>query len=254
MPKVRSAAAQAIDLDDGLAEPHTSLAWARFHDWDWAGAEEEFKRAIAVNPAYPNARIWYGDLLTASGRFDEALVQLNYAAENSPLSPVVNLALASRLYYAHQYVPAIEQCEKTLSLEPSFVPAHLLKGRAQLQKGQIPEAGVELQKALDLSEGDTNELAAQAYGQAIAHRQDEARRILEELKLRSQQTYVQPMAVAVIYIALGEKDAAFDWLAKAYDDRSASLVFLKVDPMFEPLHGDARFSDLVRRIGLSPAK
>jgi serine/threonine protein kinase/tetratricopeptide (TPR) repeat protein len=254
MPKVRSAASKALALDNGLAEAHTSLAWARFHDWDWAGAETEFKRAIALDPSYPTARVWYGDFLSAMGRFDEARAELDSAAETNPSSPVLGLALASRLYYARQYAAAIEQCQKTLAMESTFTPAHLLLGQANLAKGQFPEALAELKKALELSEGDTNELAALAYGHTVAHEAAEARKILQELKERSQQTYVQPLSLAMIHIGLGERDEAFTWLSKAFDDRSAGLVYLKVDPVFDSISSDARFAALVRRIGLPGAK
>jgi len=253
MPKVRTAAARALELDDNLSEAHTSLGWARFHDWDWAEAEKEFTRAISLNPANPTAHVWYGDFLTALGRADEALPQLNLAAASNALSPVVSLALASQLYYTRQYAKAIEQSQKTLALEPTFVPAQLLLGRALLQNGQIPEGSAALQKALELSQGDTNELAALGYGHAIARRSAEARKIVAELKSRSQQTYVQPIAMAKIYVGLGEKDAVFDWLARAYEDRSAGLVYLKVDPVFEPVSSDGRFLELARKIGFPAA-
>ncbi|PWT97610.1 MAG: hypothetical protein C5B51_31080 [Terriglobia bacterium] len=254
MPKIRSGATQAIQLDDSLAEAHTSLAWARYHDWDWAGTEEEFRRAISLNPSYPTAHLWYGDFLSAMGRFDEAQAELNTAASSSPQSTAITLALASRLYYARQYVQTIEQSQKALVMEPSFVPAHLLLGRAQLQRGQSAEALTELSKALELSEGDTNALAAMAYGDAVAHKAAEARKILGELGERSQQTYVQPLAVAVIHIGLNNKDEAFRWLGKAFDDRSAGLVYLKVDPVFDAIRSEPRFVDLVRRIGLPSAR
>ncbi len=125
MPNIRSSAAKAIELDDNLAEAHTSLAWARFHDWDWLTAGKEFKRAIELNPNYPTAHIWYADFLIAIGQFDAAEPELDRALETNPLSPLINLALASRLYYARRYAPAIEQCQKTLALDSGFVPAHL---------------------------------------------------------------------------------------------------------------------------------
>jgi serine/threonine-protein kinase len=254
MPKVRVAASKAIQLDDGLAEAHTSLAWERFHDWDWPGAETEFRRAIALDPSYPTARVWYGDFLSAMGRFDEAQTQLVSAAETNPLSPVIGLALASRLYYARQYSAAIEQCQKTLAMESTFIPAHHLLGEAHLASGQFPEALAELKKALGLSEGDTNELAALAYGHAVAHQLVEARKILQELGDRSRQTYVQPLALAKIHIGLDKHDEAFNWLGKAFADRSAGLVYLKVDPVFDSISSDARFADLVRRVGLPAAR
>lgn len=253
MPKVKIAAAKAIELDDGLAEAHTSLAWARFHDWSWIGAENEFKRAIALNSSYPAAHSWYGEYLMARGRFDDALAEMNRAHELDPLSPAINLALGYRFYYARQYSQAIEQCQKTLALDSHFVPAQLFLARAYEQKGMYPVAIAEFRKALDLSEGDTNELAALGHAYAISHQESEARKILGQLRERSQQTYVQPTWVAVIYIGLGEKNQGFNWLQKAYEDRSSWLVYLQVDPLFDSVRSDPRFIALLRRVGLSPS-
>jgi serine/threonine-protein kinase len=250
MPKVRGAAAKAIELDDSLAEAHTSLGWAHFHDWDWAGAEKEFKRATSLNSSYPTAHIWYADFLTAMGRFDEAEAELNRAAETSPLSPVVGVAAAARDYYARQYPAAIEQCQKTLAQDPAFVPAHVLLGRAELLKGQVADSLTEMRKALELSEGDTNELGALAYVLAGAGHSAEANKLLGQLKERAQQTYVQPLALAMVHVALGNRNEALDWLGKAFDDRSDGLVYLKVDPAFDSIRSDPRFQDLAQRVGL----
>ena len=251
LPKLKSAAAKALELDDTLGEAHTSLAWARFRDWDWSGAEKEFKRAIELNPRYPTAHSGYGEYLMVLGRFDEALREMNQAAGLDPLSPVVNLALGYHFYYARQYPQAIEQCQKTLALDANFEAAHVALGRSYERKGAYPEAIAELRKALELSGGDSNELAALGLAFAASHQPAEARKILGQLKERSVQTYVQPMWLAVIHIALGEKDQAFDWMQKAYDDRSAWLVYLKVDPLFDDVRTDARFTGLMRRVGLN---
>jgi tetratricopeptide (TPR) repeat protein len=250
-PKVKAAASKALELDDTLGEAHTSLAFARFHEWDWTGAEKEFKRAIELNAGYPTAHAWYGEYLMALGRFDESLAEMHRADELSPLSPAINLALGNRLYYTRQYPQAIEQCQKTLAIDGGFLAAHLCLGRALLQKASYPEATAAFRKALQLSDGDTNDLAALGLGLASSHQPAEARKILDQLKERSQQTYVQPMWLAVIYIALGDKDQAFDWMQKAYEDRSAWLVYLKVDPLFDNVRQDARFTDLMRRVGLN---
>jgi len=252
LPKVQTAAAKALSLDDGLAEAHTSLAWTKFHNWDWAGAETEFKRAIELNPSYTTAHAWYGEYLMVTGRFDLAHTEMIRADELNPLSAVLNLALGYRSYYAHQYPQAIQQLQKTLSMDSKFVPALVYLGRAYEQSGSSERAITELKKALELSEGDTNELAALGHAYAHAHREAEARKILADLKDRSQQTYVQPMWIAVIHLALGEKEPAFDWLQKAYEDRSAWLLYLKVDPYFDSVRTDSRFIDLVRRVGLTP--
>ena len=187
----------------------------------------------------------------ALGRFDEARREMDRAAELNPLSPAVSLALAYRFYYAKQYPQAIEQCQKTLAMDANFVAAHDLLGRAHERKGAYPEAVAELRKALELSDDDSNELAALGLAYASSHQEGEARKVLGQLKERSQQTYVQPMWVAVIHLALGEKEQAFDWMQKAYDDRSAWLVYLKVDPLFDSVRADPRFTDLLRRVGLN---
>jgi serine/threonine protein kinase/tetratricopeptide (TPR) repeat protein len=250
LPKVKAAAGKALELDPTLAEAHTSLAWAEFHDWDWSGAESEFKRAIALNLSYATAHSWYAEYLMALSRFDEALTEMNRAHELDPLSPVTNLAPGLRQYYSRQYQPAINQFQKTVASDALFVPAHVYLGRAYEQAGVNRDAIAEFRKALDLSEGDTNELAALGHAYAVSHQESEARKILQQLTDRAQQTYVQPTWVAVIHIGLGENDQAFDWLQRAYEDRSAWLVNLKVDPFFDPVRSDQKFTDLVRRVGL----
>jgi serine/threonine protein kinase/tetratricopeptide (TPR) repeat protein len=251
LPKVKGAAEKALQLDDSLAEAHTSLAWSQFHDLDWIGAEKEFKRAIALNASYPTAHSWYGELLMSQGKSDAALQEMTRAYQLDPLSPVLNLALGYRFYYARQYQQAIDQCQKVLAMDGNFIPAHMYLGRAYQQKPALTEAITEFKNALQMSEGDTNELAALGQAYAVAHQPGEAQKILDQLKERSQQTYVQPMWLAVIHIGLGEKDNAFDWIQKAYDDRSAWLVYLKVDPLFDPIRSDPRFTDMLRRVGLA---
>jgi serine/threonine protein kinase/tetratricopeptide (TPR) repeat protein len=250
LPKVKAAAGKALELDPTLAEAHTSLAWAQFHDWDWAGAESEFKRAIALNLSYATAHSWYAEYLMALSRFDEALTEMNRAHELDPLSQVTNLAPGLRQYYSKQYQPAINVFQKTVASDALFVPAHVYLGRAYEQAGVNRDAIAEFRKALDLSEGDTNELAALGHAYAVSHQESEARKILQQLTDRAQQTYVQPTWVAVIHIGLGENDQAFDWLQRAYEDRSAWLVNLKIDPFFDPVRSDQKFTDLVRRVGL----
>ena len=252
-PKLQAAAAKALELDNSLAEAHTSLAWASFHVWDWAGAEREFKRALELNPGYSTAHLWYGEYLTALGRFDEAQPEISRAVEQNPLSPETNLAAASRFYYARQPAEAIEQAQKVLAMDSNFVPAHELLGRAYAQNGAYDQALAEFRKALELSEGDTNELAAVGYGQAISHQASEARKTLEALMMRSRDTYVQPVWFAVIELGLGDQSQAFDWLEKAYNDRSAWLVNLRVDPFFDSIRTDPRYNDLLRRVGLAQA-
>jgi serine/threonine protein kinase/tetratricopeptide (TPR) repeat protein len=251
IPKMEAAAAKALQLDDTLAEAHTSLAWAKFHEFDWAGADKEFKRAIELNANYATAHAWYGEYLMALGRFKEGQTEMERAGELDPLSPAINLALGYRLYYAHQYQQAIDQCQKTLAMDPEYVMAHVFLGRSYQQMNRYAEAIAEFRKALELSGGDSNELAALGQALAASHQEAEARKILAELTMRSQQTYVQPMWLAVIHLALGEKDQAFDGMQKAYEDRSAWLVYLKVDPFFDAVRSDPRFVALLQRVSLA---
>ncbi|HYM11707.1 MAG TPA: protein kinase [Bryobacterales bacterium] len=251
MPRAESAASKALEIDDSLAEAHASLGWAKLtHDWAWPDAEREFKRSLELNPNYAVARHWYGEYLMLMGRTEEALAQVKQAQQLEPLSPVISLATGSTLYYAGRYDEAIEQCRKTIAMDPNFVEAHVFLARAYEQKREYGGAMAELQKALELSEGNTNELAALGHAYAVAGKTAEAQKILADLQQRSEQTYVQPMWIAGIYIGMGNKDQAFEWLNKAYGDRSAWLIYLKADPIFNPLRSDARFADLVRRVGL----
>lgn len=251
MPRVASSAAKALDLDDSLAEAHTSLAWAKFvNNWDWAGAEREFKRAISLNVNYPTAHNWYGEFLMVQGRGDEALAQFNRARELNAESAVIKTALGSFFYYTGKYDQAVEQLQKTLAADPGFIPAHLYLARTYEQQQSLPEALREFQKALEVSGEGTEELASLGQYYAVAHRAADARKIVDDLKQRSQQTYVQPMWIAAIFAGLGDKNQAFDWLQKAFDDRSVALVYLKINPLFNNLHSDSRYGELVRRIGL----
>jgi tetratricopeptide (TPR) repeat protein len=183
------------------------------------------------------------------GRFDESQREMDRALELNPVSPVLNLALGSRYYYSRDFAKAIEQIQKTLSSDSTFVPAHVALGRVYQQTGKYSEAIGEFRRALELSQGDTNELAYLGQAYAAAHQEADARKTLADLKERSQQTYVQPLAIGLIHALLGENDQAFDWLQKGFDDRSTGLVYLRVDPVYDGIRGDPRFGELVRRIG-----
>ena len=216
-----------------------------------AGAEREFRRAIELNDKYATAHFWYGEYLMARGRFDDSSREINRAVELDSTSPSLNTAAGYRAYFAGDYNESIRLLQKALAAEPRFVPAHVHLGRAYEQKQMFGDAIAEFKQALQLSEGDSNELAALGHAYAASKQPAEARKIAESLKERSRQTYVEPIWIALVYAALGDKDAAFDWLHKAYEDRSVWLVYLKVDPMFQPLRADPRFQDLVERVGLN---
>ena len=250
-PKAKSAATKALVIDDTLAEGHTSLAFATwYYDWDWRAAETEFKRALELNANYPVAHQWYGSYLSSMGRHDEAIAEKKRAVELDPLSLVMNRSSGWTLYFARRYDEAIEQYRKTLELDPNFALARLWLGEAYKQKGMHQQAILELQKASVLSGEDHAKLAALGHAYAFSGRRTEATKILEKLEEMSKRSYVPPYDFAVIFAGLGEKDKALEWLQKAYEDRSAYLVYLNVEPIWDSLRSDPRFADLLQRMRL----
>lgn len=250
MPRARVAAEKALLIDETLAEAHASLAFVRMHyEWDWPGAEREFKRAIELNPSYATAHHWYAYYLMARGRTDESLAEIKRAQEIDPLSLIINTDVGEMYFFARQYDRAIEQCQKTRELDPNFDLAVRLLGWAYLQKGMHQEAITELQRAVHLSEGRRDSTALLGYAYAVVGRRDEAKKILSELKEMEKVSYVAPFEISLVYTGLNEKDQAFTWLEKAYDDRSGSLILLNADPASDGLRSDPRFADLVRRVG-----
>jgi TolB-like protein/Tfp pilus assembly protein PilF/predicted Ser/Thr protein kinase len=251
LPKASQAALKAVELDDTLAEAHTSVAFVKaFYDWDWSDAEKEFQRAIALNPNYATAHSWYGLALMNMGRSDEAIAEGKRAQELDPLSLPANRILGFIFYNARQYDSAIEQARKTLELDPNFILAHIDLGDAYVQKSLYREATVEFENALAISPGDPLALSCLGYAYAVAGRNAEAQKVLDQLNELSKRGYIVPAYRARIYAGLGEKDKAFAWLEKAREDRSITSAPLKVGPDFDPLRSDPRFSDLLRRMNL----
>jgi eukaryotic-like serine/threonine-protein kinase len=248
-PKARGAAQKALEIDGNLAEAQVSLAFVKaLFEWDWQGADAGFKRAIELNPNYGPAHQWYGVYLAGAGRLTEAVAEAQRAQEVDPLSLTINSVVGWMLYFDRQYDRAIEQENKTLEMDPNFVLSYRYRGMAYEQKGMYPEAIADLQKAVTLSGARTTSSLGHAY--AIAGRRSEARKVLDEaMQLRAQE-YLPSYEIAIIYTGMGEKDQAFEWLDKAYEERSPWLIHIRVDPRFETLHSDARFADLVRRVGL----
>jgi serine/threonine protein kinase/Tfp pilus assembly protein PilF len=252
MPKSKSAAQKALELDDRLAEAHTSLAnelWV--YDWDFVGAEREFKRAIELDSNYATAHHWYAQLLSDTfGRFDEAVTEAKLAQQLDPLSLIINKNLAGVLASARRYDQAIEQFKKTLELDPNFTVARWELGRAYAGKGMYQEAITELQKVIEQAGRRSGYLVDLGWTYATAGRNEEAQKIRDELLERSKREHIAAAHLAIIYAGMGEKDQAFAWLEKAYAERSFHLISLKTDRRFDSLRSDPRFVEMLRRVGI----
>ena len=250
-PKVKAAAQKALDMDDSLAEAHTSLGAAYEYEWNWTEAENQYKRAVELNPNYATAHHWYAAYLISRLRSSEAIREMQRALELDPLSLIVNTSMGRVLYGAGQYDRAIEQLKKTLDMDPNFAEAHFQLGMVYEQKRMFDEAIREFQKATDLyNDPMMKAWIARAY--AMAGKKGEAERTLAEVKLLSKANYTSPYPMASIYAALGQKDAAFEWLERVYKDHSYYVVWLNIDRVFDGLRSDRRFQDLLDRIGIAP--
>ncbi len=251
-PKATEAALNAIRLDDSLAEAHTALAYAKFlYDWDWERAESEFRRAIDLNPSYPTAHQWYGEFLAAMGRFGEAQAEIERALAIDPASLILNAEQGWIHYVAGDYDRAIELCRKTIDMEANFYPAHFWLGQASEKKGIYREAIAAYEKARFLSKGSPEVLASLGHAYAAAGERTIAERKLGELRTLAARRYVSPYFIALIYEGLNDRQRALQELQKARADRSRSVPFLKVDPMYTQRREDANFSALLRDVGLA---
>jgi DNA-binding winged helix-turn-helix (wHTH) protein/TolB-like protein/Tfp pilus assembly protein PilF len=250
-PKAKVAAGKALELDQDLAEAYNSLAYANlYYDWNFESAEKAFLRTIELKPNYSVAHQWYGNLLTARGRWDEALQSFRRAQDLDPLSPVITAVPAWTYYYARQYDKAIEPCGKAIELDPNFALAHTWLGQAYERKGDHQRALTEFKQALNISKGAPEVAALLAHAYAVAGDRNSALVIVDELIERSKHRYVSPYHIATVYVGLGDKESAFKWLEIALKDRQHVMIFLNYDPRLDDLRSDARFQDLSRRMGL----
>jgi adenylate cyclase len=248
-PKARASATKALELDEGSAEAHVSLGTVKtFYDWDWAGSEREFRRALELRPNYSTAHHWYAHYLAAVGRVDEAVAEMKEATELDPFGITVNIWLATTLYYSRQYDQAIKQYRRTLELYPEWSELHNGIGDCYALKGQLNEAVGAWEKVLERSgENQLADSLRQAYsaGGYIGY----LRKRLDHLKASTQTKPAAPLDFAYIYARLGDKEHVLEWLEKAYNERDPWL-YLKAEPIFDGLREEPRFKDLVRRMGL----
>jgi TolB-like protein/DNA-binding winged helix-turn-helix (wHTH) protein/Flp pilus assembly protein TadD len=253
LSRAKAAALRAIALNDSLAEAHASLAFiAETHEWDWGTAEREYRRALELNPGDARAHHWYAGYLMYVGRFEQGLAEEKRARDLDPLSLPVNNALAGRLLVTGRYSEALNQVQKTLELDSHFAPAHQTLGWVCLNTGKREEAIKEFQLALQLSGAeDKDRMVDLGFAYAVSGNHEEARKILEKLKMLHDRGLASSSSVAIVYGALGELEEAFAWLEKGYEEHDPELTYLKVPGRrFEPLRHDPRFQQLVRRVGL----
>ena len=247
-PKAEEAARKALELDDSLAEAHASLGFATFHyDWDWSGAEREFRRAIELSPSYATAHQWYAEFLTASGRFDEALSQIRYAQALDPLSLPISSNVGRVLYFARRYDQAIAELQNSIELHPSYAYSRIHLGMAYEEKHMYPQALSEFKKAADLLSAKYP--VGVAHVDALMGRRQDARRILQHLEGPPDEG-ADPFSLAGISAALGDRPKAFSLLERAYAEHSALLCFIRVSPWMDPLRADPQFARLLSRMGL----
>jgi TolB-like protein/Flp pilus assembly protein TadD len=249
-PRAKEAALKALELDETLAEAHTSLAHIIMpFEWDWAAAEREYRRAIELDPNCSASHHWYSVYLRIMGRFDEALAELQTALELEPLSLIINAALGTHFHLARQPALAIEQLSKTIELDANFPYAYFIRGLAYEQAGRHKEAVAELRKAVRLSD-NPEYLSRLGCAHASSKRRGEARAILRKLNELRKRKYVAGYDLAALHTALGENDLAFAWLETALAERDETLCLLGIDPILDNLRSDPRFTELLSRVGL----
>jgi eukaryotic-like serine/threonine-protein kinase len=252
MERAKAEARKAIALDETLAEAHTSLGWVTFiYDWDWTAAERQFRRAVELNPRYSTAHQWYSWFLAAMGRFEESLEHGRTAAELDPASVSIRRSMGWLQYYARQHDGALDNLRRGLAMDPTAAETHRLLGLVYLQQGSLDEAAAAFKEALANSPNDSLALAGLGHVAARRGRADEAMAILAELDAKAKLRYVSPVAQAQLYVTLDQRDRAFEWLDRAYQDRRGWLAYLKIEPMLDGVRDDARFQRMLERMRLT---
>ena len=253
MPKAKTAAAKALEIDDHLAEAHVSLGYVSFtYDGDWSTAGKHFEQALALNPAYAGAHTFYAFYLSSLGQSEEALAVAKRALDRDPASPAVSHSLAVQLYLARQFDQAIEQAHNTLEMDAHFAISYQVLGEAYLSKGMYREGLLALEQFSALSRSSATSRALLGYSHARLGEHSAALRLIEELDAASQHGFVPALLFALVYAGLDDQDQAFSWLEKAYEERFYRLAYLKVEALWDPLRSDPRFADLLRRVGIPP--
>lgn len=251
-PRAEDAARRALRLDPGLAGPYATIGYVNlYHRWNWSVADSQFRRAISIEPTYSTAHQWLGNLLTAMGRFDEAEDAMRAAQQLDPLSLIANAALGWVYFHAGRFDEAVAQCQRTLLLDPNFQLAHMWMALAETQRGRHAEALQAARESVRLGGGSALPFTVLAYVTARAGARDSAQAMLAELLQRERRgLYTPSYELAIVHSALGDTALALARLERAFDERSHSMAFLRVDPQLEGLRGEPRYRTLVRKVGL----
>jgi eukaryotic-like serine/threonine-protein kinase len=248
MSMARKSAQNSLGLDDNLAEAHIALGNVLFwHDWDWPGAEKEFKRAIQLNPSLALAQDAYFAYLALLGRFEEAEKAMQKAIQLDPLTPYINIDAAWLDYYTHDFDQAIKHAHKVIEVEHRYGNAHWISAMSHVHKGEYAKALAALERLRKLDDTPLA-LAWVAYGHGVSGDKESAKKLLQELTALADERYVDPAAFAVIHLGLGDNDQTFQWLEKAQTERSSLVLWLKIDPLCDNLRGEPKFGELVRRM------
>ncbi len=251
IPRAKEAASKAISLDENLGEAHASLALAEFfYDWNWVKAEDDYKRAISLNPSYTEAPHTYSHFLMARGRVAESLAMSQRCLEIAPSDVILRVHLGWHYQNARQYDKAVAEYKRILETEPNSALTHRYLGITYASRKMYPEAISEMKRAVSLAPGSAALLSELGYAYAASGNSAEARLVIEDLKKMTHR-YVSPFYFALVNAGLGDRTVALDWLEKAYADRSDLLVNINVDPLFDGLRTEPRFKELVKKIGLT---
>ena len=248
-PKAKELAMRALALDDTLGEAHTSLASVLAdYEWDWAGAEREFRRAIELNPNYEVAHQWHADHLVFMGRFEEGRKEIERAQDLDPLSLIISSDVALHHYYSRDYDSTIAEAARMFELEPDYPLGHIWLGMASVQKGKPDAAVEEFRKAGGVPQGNLMALALLGHAYGRAGRRAEALAVIQELEKAARTRFVSAAYFTLVYLGLGDRAKFFEWFEKSYRERSALMVRLKVEPMLDPVRSDPRFQVFLKRM------
>ncbi len=251
-PRARAAAIRALEIDPELDEAHIPLGDVlMYYEWDAAGAGKEYRRVLESRPDYATAHHFYAWYLIRRGRFEEAFDEMRRAQDLDPLSPIINAQMGIPLYFEREYGRAIECFRKAIDMDPMFALSYVYLGRAYLQSSMPEQAIAMLRRAEELSPGRPIAVAALSRALAVSGAAVEARRLLHDLLALSNQRYVSPYYVAVVFAGLDDREGTFEWLEKAYQDRCNQLVTAAFDPVWDGVRGSSEFSSLIARVGFS---